>query len=315
MKKLKFLLLLLFLNSCAVSLSVSQLEKIKKQEKKQKDIAAIKKMCGCFKVRFQFAETFSYSDDPNYKPSKIKDVGALEWVALAEEKKDTLVLQHLLVIDMGEKPFVQKHWRQDWIYENRNFFVYDGDNVWRFLKKNEKDVRGQWTQKVYQVDDSPRYEGTGSWVQIDGKHYWESTANAPLPRRERTIRSDYNILHRRNRHLITKKGWDHEQDNRKILKKGEKKKILAEEKGYDTYTKVPDSLCKAAVVYWNINKQYWEKVRKSWAKVFSKEKTIKLKKKVGNRKIMNLLFSFEREDVNSKKIDDTINNFTELKEN
>ena len=30
----------------------------------------------------------------------------------------------------------------------------------------KKDVRGQWTQKVYQVDDSPRYEGSSTWVHL-----------------------------------------------------------------------------------------------------------------------------------------------------
>ena len=29
--------------------------------------------------------------------------------------------------------------------------------------------------KIFQVDDSPRYEGTASWVHVDGKSYWENT--------------------------------------------------------------------------------------------------------------------------------------------
>ena len=42
------------------------------QNKKEQDKEAIKKMCGCFEVTFNFAETFSYSEDSLYKPSKTK---------------------------------------------------------------------------------------------------------------------------------------------------------------------------------------------------------------------------------------------------
>ena len=37
------------------------------QSKKKKDQKAIKNMCGCFEVTFNFAETFNYSDDSDYK--------------------------------------------------------------------------------------------------------------------------------------------------------------------------------------------------------------------------------------------------------
>jgi len=96
-----------------------------------------------------------------------------------------------------------KHWRQDWIYENTEFYIYDHDNKWSFLKLPNDNVKGQWTQKVFQVDDSPRYEGSGSWVYVDGKKYWESTTDAPLPRREYTTRSDYNLtdIYSRNEDL------------------------------------------------------------------------------------------------------------------
>ena len=40
------------------------------QSKKKKDINAIKQMCGCFEVQFNFAETFVNSFDEDYVPSK-----------------------------------------------------------------------------------------------------------------------------------------------------------------------------------------------------------------------------------------------------
>ena len=102
-------------------------------------------------------------------------------------------IQHLLVVGPPDQQMVIKHWRQDWIYENTNFYMFNGDNQWQFVNKPKSEVKGQWTQKVYQVDDSPRYQGSASWVHVDGKSYWENITSAPLPRREYTKRSDYNV--------------------------------------------------------------------------------------------------------------------------
>ena len=32
-------------------------------------------------------------------------------------------------------PFVQKHWRQDWTYEDKNILVFEGDKKW--INKNQ----------------------------------------------------------------------------------------------------------------------------------------------------------------------------------
>ena len=59
------------------------------------------------------------------------------------------------------KPMTMKHWRQDWSYEDSQLNVYQGNNIWRMEQVPAETVRGHWTQAVYQVDDSPRYEGFG----------------------------------------------------------------------------------------------------------------------------------------------------------
>ena len=51
---------------------------------------------------------------------------------------------------------------------------------------------------------------------------------------------------RGNRHQISKSGWVHDQDNKKIIKKNNKKIIIAEEKGYSPYKKVDPKRCKVA---------------------------------------------------------------------
>lgn len=267
--------------------------------KREKDRESIKKMCGCFEVEFKFSETFNYSEDSLYVPSENKIANALEYAQLVQEKDNLIMIQHLLIVGDESNPHIVKHWRQDWLFENKDFYSYDGDNKWDFLKKNESDVAGTWTQKVYQVDDSPRYEGNGSWVYVDGKTYWESETNAPLPRREYTKRSDYNITLRRNKHIISDEGWVHDQNNDKILREKRKKDfVIAEEKGINTYKRVPDERCEGAIKWWQENQNFWSLVRSSWDNIYGNKKDLELFQKVEGKRLYGILFSM---DTNSDK--------------
>ena len=262
------------------------------QSKKQaKDLEAIKQMCGCFEVTFNFSETFNYSNDSLYRPSKNKVSKALEWAALVDNENDKISIQHILQVGNPAKPMIVKHWRQDWLFENRNFYMYNTENDWTFEKKRKKDVTGQWTQKVFQVDDSPRYEGSGTWVHVDGKSYWENITPAPLPRREYTTRSDYNLTMRGNRQEIKDFGWVHDQDNDKIIRENGKQDVLiAKEKGYNTYTRVDDSRCAAAANWWDVNTNKWATVRLKWEEIYNREKDLSLEAKVNNMALYKHLF-------------------------
>jgi hypothetical protein len=264
------------------------------QDPKKEDIKAIKSMCGCYEVKFNFTETFAYSKDTtNYKPSATKHDSGLEWVELVEDKANKISLQHLLIVGTGENDIV-KHWRQDWLYENTNLYSFYKDNTWKFNNLSAKNAKGQWTQKVFQVDDSPRYEGSSSWVHIDGKNYWMNFADAPLPRREHTKRNDYNVLNRRNIHEITATGWNHEQDNKKIIRDTDgKDTLLAEEKGLDIYTKVDDSKCLLAQNWWKNNQELWVKVRNKWEKVYGANKDLALHYKVNKKSLFSVLFDLK----------------------
>ncbi len=267
------------------------------QTKKEQDANAIKKMCGCYEVTFNFAETFQYSKDSLYKPSKTKTDKALEWAELVVDKDDKISIQHLLQVGNPAEPHIVKHWRQDWIFENTNFYMYNGDNVWNFKQKSANDVKGQWTQKVYQVDDSPRYEGSSTWVHVDGKSFWENTTDAPLPRREYTKRNDYNVTIRGNRHEIKTNGWIHDQDNSKVIREeGKEDIVLAQEKGYNTYVKVDDSRCKVASEWWKKNKEKWVLVRKKWDEVYGRNTNLSLETKVDNKALYKHLFSEDYEE-------------------
>ena len=187
-----------------------------------------------------------------------------------------------------------KHWRQDWLYQETDLYVYQGDNHWKYVKKTPAEVSGQWAQKVFQVDDSPRYEGSATWVHVDGKSYWENATDAPLPRREYTKRDDYNVMFRRNRVNITEEGWTHDQDNDKIVRQANQKDLLlAQEKGFNTYTRVNKERCAVAQAWWKEHQTKWQLVRQEWDGLFAQKQDLRLAEKVENKPLHEHLFPVE----------------------
>lgn len=263
----------------------------------KRDNEAIKSMCGCHEVTFNFGETFS--PDKDYKFHDNHQSKGLEWVELVEDSKGKIVLQHLLIVtDSTGKQELVKHWRQDWLFENTDFYLFDKENKWKFARLPKEKVKGQWTQKVYQVDDSPRYESSATWVHTDGKHYWEAFADTPLPRREFTHRSDYNVLKRRNRQEITAWGWVHEQDNEKIVRADNQvDRLIAKEKGEDTYKKVEASKCAFAQKWWKENQGFWAVARAEWAKIYAQNKDLALEKTVDKKPLFMHLFPLKPEQT------------------
>ena len=262
------------------------------QSKIQKDRDAINKMCGCFEIEFNFKETFQRIDDEEYVSSKEYRSFALELAIPIVNENKKISIQHLLIVGPANNQSVIKHWRQDWVYQNQDLYTYDTKNKWNYTQMSKKAVKGQWTQKVFQVDDSPRYEGSSTWVHVDGKSYWENTSYAPLPRREYSKRNDYNIMLRTNRHEITDSGWVHDQDNKKILKKEGEEILLAEEKGLSPYKRVSSKKCAKALEWWIKNEEKWSSIRNEWETVYDKKQFLTLNSSVkGKRLYEYLLFS------------------------
>ena len=289
-----------------LSFLLSVLSVLAQENKKAQDIQAIKAMCGCYEVEFNFAETFKLTKAADYKPSPSKYDYGLEWVELVEDAPNKIVMQHLLIVSDS---MIVKHWRQDWEFENTELYQFNKETSWNYKKLAKNDVKGQWTQRVYQVDDSPRYEGSASWVHVDGRHFWTNTTDAPLPRREHTIRNDYNVLQRTNTHEITADGWIHEQDNSKIVRSATgENTVLAKEKGYDVYKKVADSKCAAAHKYWGTNKALWKNVRDKWATVFAADKNLNLEPKVDGQPLFMFLFDL-KPDTQKAETDKIIDRF------
>jgi hypothetical protein len=256
----------------------------------------VDKLCGCFEVEFKYAETFSPNKD--YKFHDREEIsGGTELIFPVEVSDKKIVMQHLLVITDS---MIVKHWREDWTYENPTIWKYKGDKVWVKEQVKPEAVKGKWTQAVWEVSDAPRYQGAGEWVKLDGKTTWQNTADAPLPRREYSVRSDYNILKRTNRISITEDGWVHEQDNQKVIRKDGTDKLLAEEKGINTYKRVADSQCAAGKAYWEKTKDYWTKVRKAWEAYVTTHSTVELKNEVDGKVMHDHLFALVKEVATGK---------------
>ncbi|AUD04715.1 DUF6607 family protein [Spirosoma pollinicola] len=247
---------------------------------KPEDIAAIKGQCGCHDVNFVYAETFA--PEKSYIFKDRYTAKGTELVFVDEEsgpanRPTKLVIQHLLVV--GDS-MVVKHWREDWEFQNTSLLKFDQSASWKRIKLTPDQAKGQWAQKVFEVDDSPRYQGSATWVHVDGRTYWESTVDAPLPRREYTKRTDYNVMRRTNHHEIRPDGYVHDQDNDKLIRSEAGDQLLASEKGLNTYQRTDDAKCKAAKDWWAKNRTYWADVRAVWGDVLASRDAIAIKGQV-----------------------------------
>ena len=283
---------------------------VNSQSKLKKDTNAIMKMCGCFEVTFNFSETVNLNNRENYKPSEDYQTSPVYELAIPiKQDKNHISIQHILQVGDDNYRSIVKHWRQDWMFQNKNLYIYEKDNKWNYKKLNKSNYKGQWTQKVYQVDDSPRYEGSSSWVHVDGKSFWENTTPAPLPRREFSKRKDYNVLLRSNRHEITNYGWFHGQNNEKVDRiNSSEEEVLAFEVGYNYYKRVANDKCKYAKEWWLENEKKWEIVRNIWAEIYSQNKNLSLKSEYNGKRLYEyLLFSNEYNDYS--EIDKLISSY------
>lgn len=241
----------------------------------EKDRAAILAMAGGYRASFDFIETAGFKDVN--KPDRPYQSWGTEKVYVVADNGRNIVLQHLLVMSMVgadgkvEGPFVTKHWRQDWEYEPTHRIVYLGDNTWQRVRVPPEQRKGRWSQTVYQVDDSPRYSGVAAWEHLANHSSWgDSDGWRPLPRREYSVRNDYQVLIGDNRHTITPTGWLHEQHNLKaaIDAKGRVTAVVGQEVGLNRYERITDVDWRAGDTYIQSTAPVWNAVRREWARLF-----------------------------------------------
>lgn len=239
-----------------------------------RDRAAILAMAGDYRVSFDFLETVLFT--PGAAPARPYRSWGTERIYVVEAREDFVSLQHIMemfvVDDEGETqgPFVQKHWRQDWRYEPESVLVFAGNGRFELRPVPESERRGRWSQVVYQVDDSPRYGSLGRWTHTADASTWSGDETwRPLPRRESSVRSDYQVLAGRNRITILPTGWVHEQDNEKlVLSEGRQTptRRLAREIGVNRYEQILGFDFDAADAYWQATAPFWALVREGFAR-------------------------------------------------
>jgi hypothetical protein len=267
-------------------------------EKFNQDREAILSMAGAFEVRFHFSESFPIA--AGYELRKPYDESARELVKLVSDTGERIVLQHLLVVGTETETTVVKHWGQVWTYQDTSILGYMGGERWDARKKATADVAGKWSQYVTQTDDSPRYESIGSWSHTGGASEWVSETTArPLPRREYSTRDDYQILMAENRHVVTKNGWSHFQNNRKRVLTGESHSDLCIEIGVNTYTRISPAPLAAAETWWAEHRAFWEPVAVAWMDATDKAEGIELNPADGRKTYARLIKDLRRKAGNT----------------
>lgn len=270
--------------------------------KKEQDRRAILAMAGTYKVSFDFLEVVGYGED--YQRDLPYQSWGTEEIYVVEDQPNFISLQHIMVMYFTQEdgttsePMVMKHWRQDWTYEDPLLLEYSHDRQWQTRKTTEQERKGAWSQAVYQVDDSPRYESIGRWEHNPSFSTWISAkTRRPLPRREYSVRKDYDLLEGYNRHTVTRHGWVQDEENWKldVDENGQadsKKPYLAKEQGFARYSSLQDFDVTAGDKYWNLTKPYWTEVRKQWDKIIANSKTIEVNKKVDDKPLYSAFFSY-----------------------
>lgn len=266
----------------------------------ERDRRAILAMAGGYRVTFDFLEIADFRSIP--KRERPYQSWGTERVYVAEDRGDFISLQHLLVMRIIDKegkvsePFVTKHWRQDWSYQDRTMVEYRGRETWERRLIAKGDSRGKWTQSVYQVDDSPRYESIGRWNHATGASTWISAETwRPLPRREWSVRKDYDVLVGTNRHTVIQGGWIQEENNLKgvtespgVLRAAHP--YLGREYGVARYQRIRNYDFTAGDQYFERTRAFWADVRTAWDDRFAATERISLTAPVDQSQLFLPLF-------------------------
>jgi hypothetical protein len=159
-------------------------------------------------------------------------------------------------------------------------------------------VKGAWTQAVFQVDDSPRYESVGEWEHYGSYSAWTSGRTArPLPRRESSVLSDYQILEGTYRHALTPTGWVQEEDNLKLVLDAQGQPAaaapyLAREVGVARYEHIVDFDFSAGDAYWQRSGPFWRDVRAAWDAVYADRESFEYLEEVDGQEMFVPLFEY-----------------------
>ncbi|MET0293063.1 MAG: DUF6607 family protein [Steroidobacteraceae bacterium] len=252
----------------------------------ERDRRAILAMAGSYRVNFDFLEIAAFTGDGS-RPRPYQSWGT-EKVFVDEDAGKTIRLVHILEMRIVDKegklsePMVTKHWRQDWHYEPGYIVESQGKETWKRRSVSRSDARGTWSQTVYQVDESPRYASLGRWEHNAAFSSWISGDTArPLPRREWSVRKDYDFLWGTNRHTVVANGWIQEENNLKATgTPGESKTgsppYVGREYGVARYERIAPSEFTASDAYYQSTRVFWNEVIATWERTWRNHSQISM---------------------------------------
>ena len=246
----------------------------------QRDRAAILAMAGDYRASFDFLETAVFIPGKRASPARPYRSWGTERIYVAADSGAFISLQHIMVMFFEDEkgvrqgPMVMKHWRQDWRYEPASLSRVSGPRTsgpgatWarRSARAPGPNRCTTWTTRPA----TPRRDA-GS-ITPPSRPGAALPTRRPAPRREHTVRSDYQVLEARNRHTIMPTGWLHEQDNLKLASGFGRQgrycpPYLAREAGVDRYDLIQGFDFSAGDAYWKATSPFWSEVRARWAAV------------------------------------------------
>jgi len=267
----------------------------------ERDRRAILAMAGTYRVTFDFLEITPFvAQDKLNAPYQS---WGTEKVYVDSDDGKSISLVHILEMRVVQPdgsltpPMVTKHWRQDWTYEPTHIVEYAGRDRWTRRKLAPAASKGVWLQAVYQVDESPRYASVGRWQHSGSFSSWMSGETwRPLPRREWSVRDDYQVLVGTNRHTISSTGWVQEENNLKTVLDAQRKvdaakPYVAREYGVARYERIRDADFAGANQYYDRTRQFWDRVRDMWSEVFAKQGEVTLRGPVDKMGLFQPLFA------------------------
>ena len=277
---------------------------------RERDRRAILAMAGDYRTSFDFIETVGFTE--GYQPRAPYQSWGTERVYVVTNEPEFVSLQHIIVMHFVDDDgfesdaMVVKHWRQDWQYEDAEVHAFQGRGAFLRRELNQSSREGAWTQTVYQVDDSPRYEAVGRWAHASGVSYWQSDdRRRPLPRREFSVRDDYQALYGSHRITITPAGWTQEEDALKLVlddnnRPSSSQPYLAREAGLSRYDRVLDYDFSAGDDYWKETGAFWSRVRHYWDALYKAESEFSFVKSVDGMPMFMALFGMAGKEFESK---------------
>jgi hypothetical protein len=247
---------------------------------RDKDRAAILALCGSYRVSFDFQETVALR--PGYHLAAPYQSWATERIFVLSDTPDTIVLQHQLVmraikadgtLDAVE---VAKHWRQDWHWQPERYLRFSGlvgaSERWQTIPVATTQRAGLWSWTVSGIDDEPRYAAIGRWQHDGNCSRWlgEETWR-PLPRRERSRRSDYQVLSGSEQIIVAPDGWIMLQDNGKVVVPAAgQASTIVREIGAERYQHIQDFDWQPGIDAWKAAAPFWAEIRTTWSALVAK---------------------------------------------